>query len=108
MKIFEIIFFVISSYRSLIDEKVVPQYENFPISNQVEGRTFNLIFPKKKPVLYEKRPRKHVKRLPDEPVIEYGFVPIKGEPNLFHKEYYVKVGVEKKLLMKEDHRKVPW
>ena len=22
--------------------------------------------------------------------IEYGFVPIKGEPNLYHKEYYVK------------------
>ena len=94
LKMFKTEFFVILSSRSLTNEKVVPQYENSPISNQVEGRTFNLIFPKKKPVLYEKRPRKHVKSLPDEPVIEYGFVPIKGEPNLFHKEYYVKVGVD--------------
>ena len=32
--------------------------------------------------------KKTAKRLISEPVIEYGFVPIKDEPNLFHKEYY--------------------
>ena len=67
----------------------MPQYEKYPTSsNQVEGRTFDLFKSKNKRKPVHKYAKKTAKRLISEPVIEYGFVPIKDEPNLFHKEYY--------------------
>ena len=48
----------------------MPEFETSPISNEIT----------------HKRPGRHI----DPPRIEYGFVPIKGSPNLFHKEYYTK------------------
>ena len=67
----------------------MPQYQKYPTSsNQVEGRTFDLIKSKDKRKPVHKYAKKTAKRLISEPVIEYGFVPIKDEPNLFHKEYY--------------------
>ena len=75
--------------RSKTDEKKVPQYEKYPTSsNQVEGRTFDLFKSKNKRKPVHKYTKKTAKKLISEPVIEYGFVPIKDEPNLFHKEYY--------------------
>ena len=67
----------------------MPQYEKYPTSsNQVEGRTFDLFKSKNKRKPVHKYAKKTAKKLISEPVIEYGFVPIKDEPNLFHKEYY--------------------
>lgn len=67
-----------SSSRAKTDTKIVQRYHQSPISdsNPIEiSQSHNNNRPSRAISPYE---------------IEYGFVPIKGEPNLYHKEYYIK------------------
>ena len=68
-----------SYFRAKTDTKIVQDYNQSPISdsNPIEiSQSHN----------NNHRPSRAIS--PYE--IEYGFVPIKGEPNLYHKEYYIK------------------
>ena len=71
-------------FRSKKETKVLTKYESSPNAE-------HLNFPPNHPRHHNGQPRpgRHIGGHSNTtPKIEYGFVPIKGEPNLFHKEYY--------------------